>query len=317
VIDEKDETDVDVFDAARPETVEAPDTGWVSLPSADLLSVEDADALLRWRPANLVAIIGERNAGKTTLIAELYERFLRGPFGGQMFAHSLTLLGFEQRSYLSRAFSGAAKPKTPRTPPQDVLRFFHLGLVPQDLSGARTDLLVSERAGETYRNVRDRPAEGLSLTEVVKAKTVAFIVDGERLADELRRAEAFASARNIFRALADAGAIPASAEVQLVTTKFDLIAGDDHEVVRQMLSEFEERLAALYGPKFARFSTWRTAARDPEGVHDPAWGVAPLLGSWLNPPAPPIPEPAPIPPLTDECDRLLLRRRAMLCTGIS
>jgi hypothetical protein len=59
-----------------------------------------------------------------------------------------------------------------------------------------------------FRKVRDRPAEGLSLTEVVKAKTVAFLLDGERLADDLRRAEAFASMRNMLRALADAGAIP-------------------------------------------------------------------------------------------------------------
>jgi hypothetical protein len=309
--EEEEEIDVDVFDAAKPNSVEAQDTEWVSLPSADLLSVEDADALLRWRPANLVAIIGERKGGKTTLLAELYERFLRGPFGGQIFAHSLTLLGFEQKSYQSRASSGDAKPETPRTSARDGLRFFHLGLVPQDLSAARTDLLVSERAGETYRNVRDRPAEGLSLTEVVKAKTVAFILDGERLADDRRRAEAFASARNMLRALADAGAIPTSAEVQLVTTKFDLIASDDQEAVRQMLSEFEERLAALYGPKFVRFSSWRTAARDPKGVYEPAWGVGPLLCSWLNPPALLVPEPASIPPLTDECDRLLLRRRGI------
>ena len=225
-----------------------------------------------------------------------------------MFAHSLTLLGFEQKSYAH----WAVPPNRKRLEPQRAM-----GCASSTWDSCRRTSRAlgptfssPNRAGEIYRNVRDRPAEGLLLTEVVKAKTVAFILDGERLADNLRRAEAFASARNMLRALADAGAISTSAEVQLVTTKFDLIAGDDQEAVRQILSEFEERLAALYRPKFARFSTWRTAARDPEGVHEPAWGVAPLLGSWLNPPALPVPEPAPIPPLTDECDRLLLRRRA-------
>jgi hypothetical protein len=310
VTDVKENSDVDVFEKSASATPSDIDRDWVKLPRSDLLSVEEADELLRWRPATLVAIVGERKGGKTTLITEIYERFLRGPFADQLFSNSQTLLGFEKKSYPSRADSRAEKPDTARTSMQDGLRFFHLGLVSRS-DRHRSDLLISERAGEAYRNARDRPAESKSLLELSKARTIVFILDGERVVNNKTRAEAFASIRGMIRAFSDAGAISAGAEVQLVTTKFDLLTGDAAVEALSALSEFEERLVRSYSGRFASVRHWRTAARDPKGQLEPCWGVPPVLLSWLNPPSPP-PGPAPaIPKLNDEFDRLLLRRRSL------
>ncbi|WP_315753397.1 MULTISPECIES: TRAFAC clade GTPase domain-containing protein [unclassified Bradyrhizobium] len=298
---------MDVFEEAGTNVQASLDQDWIALPRCDLLSIEEADELLRWRPAMVVAIVGERKSGKTTLITEIYERFLRGPFAGQLFSYSQTLLGFEKKSYPSRADSRAEKPDTTRTSMQDGLRFFHLGLVSQE-TRRRADLLITERAGEAYRNARDRPADSKSLLELAKARTVVFILDGERVVNDKTRAEAFASIRGMIRAFSDAGAVSARAEIQLVTTKFDLIAGKEAGDALDALSQFEERLVKSHCARFAKVTHWRTAARDPKGEMEPAWGVPSVLQSWLNPPRL-VREPSPaIPELHDEFDRLLLRR---------
>lgn len=304
-----DEADVDVFE--RPAGQETPDIGdrWVTLPSAGMLSIEDADALLRWRDASLVAVVGERKGGKTTLITEMYEQFVRGPFANCLFSHSLSLLGFERKSFQSRAESGASVPDTPRTSKQDGLSFFHLAVCGED-DLRRTDLLLSERAGEVYREVRDLPAGAAALTEVSKARTIVFIVDGERLADGKRRAEAISSVRNIARAIVESGAAVNAAEVQLVTTKSDLLQGSTADPAIEALALLEERFLTNYESRFASVTTHRTAARDPKGEMEAAYGLASLLRSWLAAPDPAVVGPAVVPNLVDEFDRLLKRKAA-------
>lgn len=302
---EKNDKDVDVFEQSEGDRATDIDPSFLALPSSAMLSVEDADALLRRRAASLIAVVGERNGGKTTLITEIYERFLRGPFADALFCNSLSLLGFERKSFQSRAISGAERPDTPRTSAQDGLQFFHLAVSdPNDLK--RTDLLISERAGEAYRNVRDRPTFAVDLIEVRKADTVAFIIDGERVADDFRRAEAFASVRNTVRALVDADVIRNHAQVQLVTTKCDLLDGEATAGALEALSELEDRVSAMLVGRF-EVAKLRTAARDPEGRVEPARGLAPLLRSWLRTTSPVFDLP-PTPELSDEFDRLFVRR---------
>src|SRR3546814_12332179 len=123
-----------------------------------MITIDDAEELLRKGTENIITSIGERNDSKTTLITEMYEQFMRGPFAAHMFCQSRSLLGFEKKTFQSRAMSGSATPDTPRTSVQEGLQFFHLALT-DETNLKRTDLLISERAGELYREVRDRRAE--------------------------------------------------------------------------------------------------------------------------------------------------------------
>lgn len=306
--DVRDDTDEDVFEGEDGQGAKDLDEGvWVQLPPAGLLSIEEADELLRWRFANIVAVIGEREAGKTTLITEIYDRYLRGPFAGHSFCHSRSLVGFEQKAFQARASTGAEKPDTPRTSGRDGLKFFHLGLVSDD-TGVRSDLLLSERWGEAYRELRDAPAKAKDLVELNKARSIAFILDGARVADARRSAEAFASVRNISRAITHDGALNADVQLQLVTTKFDLLAAEEAAPAVLKLSEFEGVFASTVSEKGYDARVFRTAARDPTGKVDPAWGVDKLLLSWIRP-RPPAPWPTPsLPILADQFDRLALNR---------
>ena len=306
--DIQDNSDTDVFERDDAEsTVEAVEGTWVQLPSANLLTTEEADGLLRWRFANLVAVIGERDAGKTTLISEIYDRFLHGPFAGNVFCNSRSLLGFEQKAYQARASSGADRPDTPRTSGRDGLSFFHLGVVAEN-SGTRSDLLISERAGESYRELRDTPAKAQTLIELSKARSVALILDGARVADARRRAEAFASVRNIARAIVDGGGMAFDVELQLVTTKFDLLNVEAAAPAVQALDDFEAAFQRTVAAKGIAGQAFRTAARDPTGVTVPAWGVDQLFLSWIRPRGVPALTPRPLPDMEDEFDRMALTR---------
>lgn len=303
----EDDTDVDVFEAVARQVDDEVDNGFTDLPPAGLLTVERADALLRWRRAKVVTVVGERFGGKTTLVAETYERFLRGPFAGYLFCHSLSLLGFEQKSFWSRAVSNAKHPDTQRTSANDGLKFFHLAACPADGS-YRTDLLISERAGETYRGARDAPSTAQQLVEFSKADIIVLILDGARVADGRERAETFASARTLAQVLRDSGATRPGAVVQLVTTKEDLLDGDERAAARDALTKFEEKFVTTFSPAFGEVTTLRIAARDPTGRVPAATGLDALLHSWLLPLPPVTPAARPQPDLADEFDRLLIRR---------
>ncbi|QWT40907.1 TRAFAC clade GTPase domain-containing protein [Dickeya dadantii] len=300
------DADIDVFEQSNESHVADQSLSWAILPPSDMLSVEDADQFLRWRDAAIIAVVGERNGGKTTLVTEMYGRFLRGAFADACFCHSLSLLGFEKKSFQSRAESGALSPDTPRTSAQDGLRFFHLALS-NESNFQRRDLLISERAGEVYREIRDRPDRANDMIEIRKATTIAFIIDGERVAALRKRAEVFASVRDIIRALVDTGNIAKHTQIQLVATKCDLLEDSSMEDARNALSEFEQTIITMLAGRFA-VVTFRTTARDPKSDSDSVSSLAPLLKSWLKP-IPSIDFENPnIPELSDEFDRLLLRR---------
>lgn len=304
---EHDEADVDldVFEQSEANLVPSPDSRWELLPPSMLLSPGDADALLRWRQAAVITVVGERNGGKTTLVSQLYEQFLRGPFAQTLFSHSWSLQGFEKKSFQSRVRSGGALPDTPRTSAQEGLGFFHLA-VSDETSLNRTDLLISERAGETYREMRDLPARAATLVEIHKASVIVLILDGERVSRARSRNAVFGSVRSIARALLDAGNINPLARVQLVTTKIDLMADAAASEALTALATFEADLAAVFRDRFA-LATFRISARDPSGHLPPGSGMDELLRSWMAPVVSvPQDEPA-IPPLTSEFDLFLVR----------
>ncbi|WP_205945785.1 hypothetical protein [Erwinia sp. JH02] len=302
------DTDIDVFEQSKEIHAADQNQGWTTLPPSEMLSLEDADQFLRWRAAAIIAVVGERNGGKTTLVTEIYGRFLRGPFADACFCHSLSLLGFEKKSFQTRAESGALFPDTPRTSAQDGLRFFHLALF-NDSDSQRRDLLISERAGEVYREVRDKPDRAIEMTEIRKATVIAFIIDGERVAAARKRAEIFASVRDTIRALVETESIAKHTKIQLVATKCDLLEDSSREDARNALSDFEQTVITMLAGKF-NVETFRTSARDPNSGPNSSSSLALLLKSWLKPVPPVAFENPKIPALSNEFDLLLLRRTA-------
>ncbi len=259
------------------------DDNYVVLHSGEALSVADLDRLLLRRNANLVALVGDQDSGKTTLITAIYDRFCHGTFAGCSFGGSETLVAFDRRNFDSRSVSGRSKPVTVRTSIAEGVHFFHLNLYDGLVVPKRIDIVLSDRAGEGYRLARDKSESVSELVEVEKADVVAFLLDGARMLKPVDRRSAFHSLQQLLRAFLDEGLPNAHAEIQVVLTKFDLISNDSGKAaVVEQVEDFVEKLRRMFGARVSRISLWQVSARDPKRTFHAAWQVDMLLQSWAN-----------------------------------
>lgn len=163
------------------EGVEVPKPDGIALGSGDRLSVESAPQVLRARETRVVAVLGARDAGKTSLIAGLFGLFLDGPVGGYSFAGSRTLPAFEVACHDARAASERQTPHFERTP-RGPTGLYQLALS-QAVGGGLVDLLIADRAGEEYLEVTDDVTTAKALPELSRADVISLLVDGRRLLD--------------------------------------------------------------------------------------------------------------------------------------
>jgi hypothetical protein len=277
IVDDDDEAGLEASESVASEKL-------IPLPSGELLGPEDVDRFLRRQGAIFITIVGERDSGKTTLVCAIHERFLKGRFANHLFAGSRTLVGLERRSHYSRVDSGRPHPDTSRTSLSEGLRFFHLAVVSGDARAKRSDLMLSDRAGEVYAEARSNSEGVPDLVEVLKADRLVLLLDGARVADPVLRAGAVQATRQMLRSLLDGNALLRTARVQVVMTKLDLLANHpEKEAIDAMLARFRTRLFLDFAPQIAHLSFWEIAARDPSGILPPAHGVEALFTDWLTP----------------------------------
>jgi len=280
-----DSFDDDFQNASEEGDLDSGEGDFIDLPSGETLDMAKVDEFLRWRPIRLITIVGERDSGKTTLICSIYDQFLRGPFASYRFAGSRTLIGLDRRHYYSRADSGLSSPDTPRTSLADGIRFFHFAVIREDEQNARTDLMLSDRAGEKYRQSRNKTDVVSELVEVSKADKLVLLLDGARLANPAERANAFNSVRQTLRAFLDGGALARDTHVQVVTTKIDRIEiqpESEKEEIYRFLGDFKERLFENFKDRVTKLSFFEFAARDPDRKLPLAFGLDQLFTSWVD-----------------------------------
>ncbi|CNJ35070.1 hypothetical protein HB991_13185 [Yersinia mollaretii] len=287
------------------------DINFVSLPSGDTLTIVDADHFLLSKPAKFIAIIGELDSGKTTLICSLYECFLKGNFSGYSFKGSRTLIGFEKRSHHSRIDSGRVIPETLRTSFFDGLRYFHLSLVKDETEKEHhecVDLMLSDRAGEQYQHARSNSESIAELIEVRKSDYIVLLLDGAKLADPYQRHSAMQAVRKTLWAFLDADALSLKSKVQVVTTKIDLLIDiSNKEIFDQLMYDFKDGLIKDLAPRLGELSFSEISARDPSAQYPIACGLDKLIKSWCTARPLLIKQELKYKEFESEFDRLLLR----------
>jgi hypothetical protein len=301
-------TDEKEFEEEEPAETQATESQQqIGLPKGDLLNPDEVQRFLLARPAKFVSIIGDSYSGKTTVMCALYDRLLRGTYADVGFAASRTLVALEKRMHPARVESGRTVPDTVRTSIADGLKYFHFGLARAEDPSARTDLFLSDRAGETYKKARSNTALVADLMEIPQADRIVLFIDGGKVADSTERAGTLQGSRQLLRVLLDQDAIGKTSIVQVVTSKVDVIerASDKNEI-RSSLKSFQDRLTADFGPRVGKLTFWEIAARDPNGAFAPAHGLDALLRDWLQPAVVAAAAAAAL-PLTSEFDRLLVR----------
>lgn len=265
-----------------PAPLRSPEPERVAIASSESLEYEDVARFLASTEAIVVTLIGDRDSGKSTLICSIYDRFLHGPFAGLKSSGVLTITGLEKRAHLERVESGRITPDTQHTSHGEGLRYFHFGTSSEDDAEKRSALLVSDRAGESYKNARGNPTLLSALKELPLADYLVVMVDGGRVADLTTRAGSFFAVRQTLQMLADHQPKDANYQIQVVVTKTDLIeATEDAAELRTSVNDFKARLKDSFADRFSSLAFFEIAARATMGEYPAAYGVDRLLQSWL------------------------------------
>jgi hypothetical protein len=265
-----------------PSAFRSPEPERVAIAPSESFEYEDAARFLARTEAIVVTLIGDRESGKSTLICSIYDRFLHGPFAGLQSSGVLTITGLEKRAHLERVESGKTTPDTQHTSLGEGLRYFHFGTSSEEEREKRSAILVSDRAGESYKNARGNPTLLSALIELPLADYLVVMVDGRRVAELTTRAGSFFAVRQMLQLLADHQPKDANYQIEVVITKVDLIeTAQDAVELRASINDFKNRLKGSFADRFNSLVFFEIAARATQGEYPAAYGVEQLLQSWL------------------------------------
>lgn len=274
----KDIPDVDEVDSP-PTPIETA----IALASGEALDRESASDLQRRSLSRSIGLIGPNDAGKTSLIAGVYDLLQTESIPGVMFAGSATLIGFEKVCHLARVVSQIAVPHTERTSRGAEASFFHLDLHQKDLG--LTSLFISDRSGEDYLAANDQISQAGQFFEIRRADCITLLVNGAQLADSKTRHEVKASTPQLVDALVEGGAIREGCRLAIVLTKKDAIVTSPHrERVERDFAELVEAVSRDHATSLGEVRSFIVAASPKDSEHVARGeGVPELLLYWLLP----------------------------------
>ncbi|WP_288584675.1 hypothetical protein [uncultured Methylobacterium sp.] len=281
--------DCPYYEAASVVRERVVDDGLVPSMEDDLEAIEeavrlasaDAAAHLGEFEASVVAVVGPSAAGKTSLIAGLYELFLRGPVGPFEFAGSKTLHAFEEICHGARLESGLSEPDSERTL-SGPAKFFELTLGSPCGLGKRK-LLIADRWGEDYKGVIDTHPRPEEFFEVARADVLTMLVDGQRIVNPRSRYEVPEEVIATLQVFSEVGLLARKPHLVLVLTKLDAVMGSANGT--RTLTDFNRlvtRAEDHFSTQVTGVSSYRTAASPKGAGAMPGEGLPDLLECWAR-----------------------------------
>lgn len=262
------------------EIEEAEDDVW-HLSKAGRLDIPEAIPVLRRSATTVVAILGPHDAGKTSLIAGLFEQFQRGPIEDFQFAGSRTLHAFEIACHESRAASERHEPDSSRTPLGEV-QFFHIDIT-RSGEDVRLALLIGDRAGEEYRTAANDTQSVAGFHELRRAQTLTLLVDGNRLVNPILRHQARNEVLRIAQAVVDGGGTTGRQRMAVTLTKLDEVKDAAHEQrVRDDFRSLLTQLQANFASHFSAIQAFEVAASPKKDTVPAGTGLPALLSYWMQ-----------------------------------
>jgi hypothetical protein len=254
----------------------------IDLPSGNELDDIAAAKLQAAQQVRLIVVAGPVGAGKTTLIASLYDLFQTGKVGDYAFAWSRTLPAFERRCHLSRIASEREVPDTERTPLGKV-RYLHSQISGPELPNGLLDLLFIDVSGEVFDGARDDISECQQLEFLKMADHFLLLMDCEKIIDLKQRNLVTHDAAVLLRSCLDSGMLSPSCLVNVLWCKYDFIAATGNPEHDAFLETATKELQKQFVPEVERLSFRKVAAR-PAGVERMEFGhgVPELLKEWAT-----------------------------------
>lgn len=242
----------------------------IAVHSADALSDAEVRDLMARTPVSVVVIAGPPWAGKTTLLATLYQEFIRAPIGAWSFAGSRSLLGFAVRAYWSDSASGASSPTTVRTNYDLTRPWLHLRL---GRDGGLFDVVIADVSGEHFGPFRGGGPLGPVEPYFRRADHVVHLLDAALLKERRDRGRALTASQGLLRRFGESDMFAEGTKHTMVISKVDAC---DPEVV----DSAEEQANGWLARWFPGSAVVRVAARP--RTDEPPYGLEELLDAIMS-----------------------------------
>lgn len=228
--------------------------------------------------AKTIVLVGEQKTGKTTLLSALYGMFCKGPVGEFEFVGSQTLYSFAERKHLALFDPERSVPATPRTSRGDDVNFFHIRMKAGD---NLSEIVISDRSGEAFEDARLDTALVAKLSELALADRVCFLLDAARLTRKETRPRYSRVFKEAIRSLLNNDAVPKSAVLEVLVTKFDRISDDPNGLYPlHALEQYERELCDEFGSSDYEFAIHRICALPRAKVKVGFLGMEELVARW-------------------------------------
>jgi hypothetical protein len=254
------------------------------LPLGEALSLIEAESTVRQKPSNLISVVGPSDAGKTSLIAGIYDLLQTRPVGGYQFAGSSTLYAFERACHDSRRASERDEPHMDRTPLGDV-SFFHMDLV-ESACSRRCTALLANRAGEHYMDTQSDQSLARGFPELKRSDTLTILADGMKLLTGERH-HARRDVRLTLRAFNEAGVLLHGQRLAVVMTKLDAVRVDEvngPDALRYF-DEIVRDVSITFSSVFQEIRAFQVAASPKSDGASRGEGLVDLLQYWMAAPS--------------------------------
>lgn len=205
------------------------DEGLRKFPTGLEMGLHDAAGLMRSRYTRLVGVLGQADAGKTSLFLSLYFQLTdRHLYPRYRFAASMTLLGFEQRARHLRDWSKGGIPDQivdhthlghSRSP-----AFLHLSF--DNDQGIRHDLLLPDLPGEWTSRLLSDASTGNRFAFLSRSDIVLIVLEAPTFSNARTRNNAITDATHLLARLDDNIRLPKTIPLVLAVTKCDQTAGE-------------------------------------------------------------------------------------------
>lgn len=189
----------------------------------------------------LVALVGFADYGKSTFIGSLYQLLIeKFSYGGYRFVDSETYVGFERRIFLRRVNNeDTSDTKRNILGESDVL---HFKLCSE--KGKYNEILVSDKAGETYTKYTSSDGEITKDIVLANADLIVFFVDAEEDSRSLAAHNLIAEKyESLLTRLKTQQKIVDRTPYVVVFTKTDKVSTEDR---KKKLADRKEKMCAVF-----------------------------------------------------------------------
>jgi len=255
-------------------------SGFIKLPHGLALTVAETYPITASEVSKTIILIGPFDSGKTTIETTIYQLFQRKPFAGLYFAGSLSLFGYEERSFYTRLGSKKETATTPRTSRSADEIFLHLKLY-DNTTKTKTNYLFGDISGEEiYSHLGNVETICEKMPYLKSVDSYVFILDGKQLADKNKRNGAIDQAYNMARTIFDAKLYSSSTRVQVLISKYDILKKNDGANLEATIDNQLQCIVDLLKKYVSEVTVHKVAAMPELGDFEVGYGLEELLSIW-------------------------------------